>query len=193
MAINPWEFFEWNFENADNKKNLENRISSLENQIIEQYRIPYARLTELATFSAEKWKEELRAELEADFKNRWEQIANYDDLSSKIQELWELKKSLIERTKAEILWLKEWIEISSDFNNPKKLLVSKIISKETLNRCENPQNMWDQILWLWVWTLESIAIAWKFSWEVCVWIAKAPYHLWQLARGKWEYDWTKKI
>jgi hypothetical protein len=44
---------EENTEQSSNNK-LEEKINSLQNQIISKYKVPYSRLIELATFSAEK-------------------------------------------------------------------------------------------------------------------------------------------
>jgi hypothetical protein len=191
---------EWqNLEQIQTGKNLEGKISSLETQIISQFKISYSRLPELVRFSSEKWRDALKLELKSELtKNTWETLVDtpidYDMLASKIEELWLLKDELKKQVRAWIEWLNAELaklNWNNELTNPK--LISKILPKNLIKRAENPQNVWDQILWLWIWTVESVAITWKFVWETAIWILKSPYDLYQIATWKAKYEWTSKV
>lgn len=198
MSLNSW----WEKPQVEviietPKVDLDKKINALENQIATLYWVEWSRLPQLVKFLSEKWRESLKEELKKEL-SRWETLVNsqvnYDALADNFEELLRLKEKLKKETKSSIEWLNTELqrntEISSWLANP--TLASKIFSKETLKRCQNPQNIWDNLVWLWVWVIETWMIAWKTVWDICVWIVKAPYDLYQIATWKAKYEWTDK-
>lgn len=196
MALNTW------WENPveiyiQPKNDLDKRIRSLENQIATLYGLEWSRLPQLIKFLSEKWREQLKEELKKEL-SRWETLVNstvnYDVLADKFEELLTLKEELKKQTRAWIDSLSnelaklEWDE---KLTNPK--LVSKLLPQNLIERAENPQNFWDNVIWGLVWITETIAVTWKFVWETAFWILKSPYDLYQIATWKAEYDWSRKV
>lgn len=195
---NLWEWFKVEQVSENwNQASLESKINSLENQIVSKYKIPYSRLMELATFSAEKWAEALRSELKKDFENRWWMMVNYEEITKSINEIVELRSELIRTTKEKIKFVQkdytDWIDASEHLSDPKDFLISKYLSPKTIERCKNPQNFTDHAVWLGVWLAESCAVAWKFAWEIVIWIIRFPIDLYLILTWKAEYNWWKKM
>lgn len=194
-----WRSFDNIDYNSEKLNWISAKINSLETQIVENYKLPYWKLMELASFSAWKGTEELKRDLETQLKehfenNEWINI-NYGELAGKIQELWQLKNSLIIETKIYISKLNDELLRESGDNtlkDPTNFIVARFFSQETLKRCSDPQKLSDHLVWLWVWTLESVTVAWKFTWEVAWWLIKSPYDLYKMASWE-EYDWIKKV
>lgn len=196
---NLWEWFKtWEQISENwNQGNLEAKINSLENQVVSKYRIPYSRLMELATFSAEKGTDALKDELKKDFESRWWMMVNYEEITKSINEIVKLRAELIKTTKEKIKFVQkdytDWIDVSEHLSDPNNFLISKYLSPRTMERCKNPQNFADHAVWLWVWFAESCAVTWKFVWEVVIWIIRFPIDLYLILAWKAEYRWWKKM
>lgn len=103
-------------------------------------------------------------------------------------------EKLKERTQSGIKELREEI-LSSQYNN--NLFGSDGLSlswsKTTREKIDNPKWLWDHIVWLWVWIVETGVVLTKMSWEILLWILKSPVHVVELIRGKAELNTHIKI
>lgn len=111
-------------------------------------------------------------------------------LADKVISLEKLK----EKTQSGIKELREEI-LSWQYNN--NLFWSEGLSiswsKKTREKIDNPKWLWDHIVWLWVWIVETGVVLTKMSWEILLWILKSPVHVVELIRGKAELNTHIKI
>ncbi len=50
-----------------------------------------------------------------------------------------------------------------------------------------PENAFDQVIWLWIWSVESFESTIKLLIDIWIWIIKSPYHIYLIISWKWEY------
>lgn len=72
-------------------------------------------------------------------------------------------------------------------------LSSRIISSSTIQSLYNPQGITDNILGAGIGILNSAEATVKLLYDIGAGIIKAPYHIYLIISGKWEYEWMKRI
>lgn len=196
--------------NETNKNDwIEKRINKVMSEIENEFKFKWNTLEKLFSFKLDIEKKEttqnsseyrnaLIAEIEKKA-NSWDIISNneeklnqakYEALANKIIEISKLTDEIqawIQELRAELL-NDSFKEISLTSNS---LLTKWLYSKWVLKRIDDPKKFTDQLLWLWVWTVESLAIMWKFGYDLWKWIVMSPYHLVQIIRWKAKYDWIE--
>lgn len=183
--------------------NIEQQIDRVISEIEKEYKMWKKTLENLLSFKLEKWIEETsknsleyRTALISEIQkkaNLWE-ITSFDGE----KRLWTEEYELLANKLIEISKLKEktqsWIEelraeMIKDFYTDnlfvsKTLITKNFYSPKTLAKLDNPEWFTDNLIWFWIWTIETLAIIWKFSLEALEWLIKSPIHLIQLA--KWD-------
>ena len=77
-------------------------------------------------------------------------------------------------------------EINPDEFKPGKSWIKTKLSKNIISKIENPKNLWDNIIWAWIWTLVSSEKTLKTIYDIWKWIIQTPYH-WYLT-VKWDAE-----
>ena len=62
-----------------------------------------------------------------------------------------------------------------------------------LQRAKNPQNIWDQFVWLWLGLIDSGEAVILFTYSLWKGVLFTPYHLYLLLTWQAEYEWFSKI
>lgn len=111
-------------------------------------------------------------------------------LADKVISLEKLK----EKTQTWIDELRDEI-INNIYNN--SLFSSKWLSlkwsKDIIHKIDNPQWLWDSILWFSVGIVETGAVIWKILSESLMWLIKSPFDIIELARWKAQLETNIKI
>ena len=103
-------------------------------------------------------------------------------------------KDVIEKaSKDEIELLKGTIEKTK--LNPEKdiYLSNKFIPADLMDRAQNPQNLWDNILGAGIWILNSTEEIITTLYNIGAGIIKTPYHIYLIVSWKADYDGFKNI
>jgi len=183
----------YSLENRETDFSLEEKIDNLEKNISNEYNISINNLKEISSFKTEKSLEELKSELkQIDWIREW---TDYTLLAEKVLKLNKLKESITTSTIKEKEWLKsEVINDAVSFDIKKEdLLIWNYFSKEIIERCNNPKSAKDHIIWIFVWTSESVAVLSKLLYDVVKDWIKLPIDLYNIARWKAKYDWFKNL
>lgn len=69
----------------------------------------------------------------------------------------------------------------------------KLFSEDTLYKAQNPQNMWDHIIWVGLGIIDSTEAVILFSYALGKGILLTPYHLYLILTGKAQYQGLEKI
>lgn len=140
--------------------------------------------------------------------NLQEKIENKSDINKIENELKNLSSHLSEKKKIEfrlaIEWAKEIIKNSKELiDNIKKDIniftpknwdfTTKLFWQKLLNKAKNPKNLWDELIWWWIWLFNSSEAVAKVSINLLIWIWKTVPDIYKIFSWKWEYDWFKKI
>ncbi len=198
---------EW-FKNIDIQKNtsIENQIHKVMNEIEKEYTFQWNTLKNLLNFKLAKAKEgtlkssnDYRNALIKEIEEKaisWEIISNnkdilwtakYEALANKIIEVSKLTKDIqkwIQNLRAEILQ----DSFQEMFLSSSYLQTKWLYSREILARIDDPKTLWDNLMWLWIGTLESLVIVWKFTYDIGKWIILTPYHIIEIIRWKGKYN-----
>lgn len=113
--------------------------------------------------------------------------AKYEVLANKIIEINKLTQEIqsgIQELRAELL--KDSFKEISLWSN--SLITKKWYSQNTLTRIDNPETFSDNLLGFSIGTIETIAIIWKFWYDIAKDFVLSPYHLVQIMRGKAKYN-----
>lgn len=189
-------------ESFKNIPSIEAKINAIVTEIENEYKIWKKTLEKLIAFKLEKWKESISKEtweyknaLISEIKkeaNSWEIFSQNNEILSEeqyqvlaeklieISKLREQTQSWIEELRAELI--KD--TFSDNFFTSQTLITKWLYSQETLQKIDNPKWFSDNMIWFWVWTIETFAVIWKFSLETLKWIIKSPFDLIQLV--KWD-------
>jgi len=62
---------------------------------------------------------------------------------------------------------------------------SKIFGEKLLSKAKNPQNFWDQLIWIPMWIWESGEAIVMYSYHLWKWIILSPYHFYLILTGQW--------
>lgn len=195
--------------NFENSPSIEARIHAIVWEIEKEYKFWKNTLEKLMAFKLEKEKESIsqktgdyKTELIKEIKKEaiiWEiSSQNNETLSEKqyqilAEKLIEISK-LKEKTQSGIEALRTELikDIFSDNIFGSNTLITKWwYHQETLHRVENPKNFSDHIIWFWIWCIETWVVCWKLLKDAIVWIAKAPFDAFQIA--KWEATFESNI
>ncbi len=189
-------------ESFKNIPSIEAKINAIVTEIENEYKIWKKTLEKLIAFKLEKWKESISKEtweyknaLISEIKkeaNSWEIFSQNNEILSEeqyqvlaeklieISKLREQTQSWIEELRAELI--KD--TFSDNFFTSQTLITKWLYSQETLQKIDNPKWFSDNMIWFWVWTIETFTVIWKFSLETLKWIIKSPFDLIQLV--KWD-------
>jgi len=189
---------------------IEKKISNLMNEIEKEFKFKWNTLEKLLSFKfyiekreAIKTSNEFRSALISEIEkkaNFWEIVSNdneklnqakYELLANKIIEISKLTKEIqawIRNLRSEILndAFKE-----EPFLTSSSLITKRLYWEDLLKRIDNPESFGDQLIWLWVASIETLAIVWKFIYDLWKDIILSPYHLVQIIRWKAKYDWIE--
>ncbi len=103
-------------------------------------------------------------------------------------------KDVIEKASKDEIELLKWTIEKTNLTPEKDIYLSnKFVSNQLMERAQNPQNIWDNIIGAWVWILNSTEAVIKLLYNIGAWIAKTPYHIYLVVSGKSEYEWFKNI
>lgn len=200
----------------DNKNTIENslvnwidlKINSLVNEIEKDFRFKWNTLNELFDFKLVKWKEDVNFDsvnllsdlhYEIERKNKIWDIKSSNELSLTKEETKVLADKIFEIRKLTndihnwINELKKELQIENEIFSAKDMLTSKLYSKNTLNRIENPQNFKDHIDGLLIWLVEFWSLWVKLSYDIIKWLILSIYHISLLLRWKERYETNIKI
>ncbi len=140
--------------------------------------------------------------------NLKEKIDKKADVSKLEEELHKLSSHLSEEKKQEfrlaIEWAKEILKNSRDLISDIKDEINiftpsdwdfttKIFWQPLIKRWKNPQSIWDQILWGWIWLFNSTEAIGKISVNLLVGVWKTLPDIYKIISGKGEYDGFKNI
>jgi len=151
-------------------------------------------LLNLKTINSLDW---LKSELN-DFKN---EINSSDKLSilekKSLQNLSEDEKNKLFNV---LKWYKNVIEKASrdkldilkdtleNWNSQDKTWLERRLPVNILNKLENPNWVWDEVLWIALWTTNSIMTTVEFLYKLWAWIIKSPYHIYLIVSWKAKYE-----
>ena len=103
-------------------------------------------------------------------------------------------KNVIEKaSKDEIELLKGTIEKTSLNPNKDIYLSDKFIPQNLMDRAQDPQNLWDNIIGAWIGILNSTEEFVALLYNIWAGIIKTPYHIYLVVSWKAEYEWFKNI
>ena len=103
-------------------------------------------------------------------------------------------KDVIEKaSKDEIELLKGTIEKTTLTPKTDIYLSNKFIPTNLMDRAQNPQSLWDNIIWAGIGLLNSTEEIITTLYNIGAGIIKTPYHIYMIVSWKADYDWFKKI
>lgn len=113
-----------------------------------------------------------------------------------IEELFFSLKWALETTenlsKLKIEALKNDIE-NDNKNIESNSFVEKFANQKLLERVKNPKNLWDNIIWAGLWTINSIHATADIMYQIWKWILLSPYHIYMILSSKAKTDSFKNI
>lgn len=121
-------------------------------------------------------------------------FSNFDEITQTILEIQKLeiaKEAISQKEKLreeiEEEKFKAWLITKSDLN------IWKYLSQETIDQINNPQNIIQNMKWIFIWTLETLVIALILSKDILKWFATLANDITLIAKNKWKYDWFKEV
>lgn len=103
-------------------------------------------------------------------------------------------KDVIEKASKDEIELLKWTIEKTKLNPEKDIYLSnKFISSSLIERAQNPQNLWDNIIGAGIWILNSTEKFVALLYNIWAGIGKTPYHIYLLVSWKADYDWFKNI
>lgn len=173
------------FESQKLKAETSNLLQSLASQIAQEFWIDISEVKNLISSSTSGNLDQLKSS----FSNN--ETINISDLSSAISAA---KEKIEQLSKHQINSLKNSLDAQKYCPEDHEYITSKkILPDNLLQKAYNPQNFWDQIIWVWVGVFDSTEAVILFTYALGKWIILTPYHIYLLLTGKWEYDWFKNI
>lgn len=183
-------------ENLENKKlDAKKLLTELSEDISKSFWIKVETAEKLTKLKTESWLDWLKSEIESSDLSRKEK--------EKINNLWNKE---LERLFFTITWAKELIKSASENKldvlkkevdkksySPSKSWLETRLPSTILTRINNPKNIWDQLIWAFIWTLNSCLTTVEFLYNLWKWIIQSPYHIYLLVRSKAEIESLKKI
>jgi hypothetical protein len=109
-----------------------------------------------------------------------------DEIVESIQRIQNLQRALTEKSRIEIASLRDWIKLekSDDYKiaSNSYAISNKLFSSELLNKIENPEHLWHNLVWAFIWSIDTIYKALIYTKDLAIWIAKSPVDLYKLLR-----------
>lgn len=190
---------------------IEAKIQAIVWEIEKEYRIWKNTLEKLMAFKLEKGKENISQET-GEYKNALiseiKKEANSGEISSQNNEtISEEQYQILAEKLIEISKLREYtqsgiealrIELTRDIFNDNIFSSNSLITKswysaEILERLNHPKNFSDELMWFWVWCVETWVVCWKLLKDALIWIGKAPIDIINIFRGKAQLKTSIKI
>lgn len=197
-------------EGLKNSK-IDFKINSLVSQIEWEFKFKWNTLNSLFSFKLQKgqkgtiddsqeFRNALIAEIEAKA-NSWDIASNNDDkLTQAKYEALASKIIQIQKLTAEIqTWIEELrAEMLNKSFEELRLTSSSLItrwwySKETLQKVDNPENFANELIWLLVWTVETLTISGKFWYDLIKDLVLSVYHLIEIIGWKAKFESNIKV
>ena len=103
-------------------------------------------------------------------------------------------KDVIEKASKDEIELLKWTIEKTKLSPEKDIYLSnKFISSSIMERAQNPQNLWDNIIGAGIWILNSTEEIITTLYNIWAGIVKTPYHIYLIVSWKAEYEWFKNI
>lgn len=126
--------------------------------------------------------------------SKFDETNEQDEIFSKINEIREARENLQNEAKKQVASLKEWLEKVTEYKiNQNNSISSKLFSSELLAKVENPEHIWHNLIWWFIWTLDTWYSLANYTKDLVIWIAKTPVDLYKIATKKAEIDSFKNI
>lgn len=139
-------------------------------------------------------KNDLKAETWDYLQKLKDNYCNSDEITQTILEIQRLeivKETILQKEKIreeiEEEKFKAWLITKSDLN------IWKYLSQETIDQINNPQNIIQNMKWIFIWTVETLVIALILSKDILKWFATLANDITLIAKNKWKYDWFKEV
>jgi hypothetical protein len=176
--INPWAF---------DKKKL---LNELANDIANKFWIDKTKAEKLIKSETLASLDSLKVELNKEIDD--EKQLNNKELEKLFFTLkWAL--DVIENSsKIEIKILKEDVEKTVNIEEFKNHIEDYLPAK-LINKAKNPSNPHEHVLWLALWTANSIIATADILYKIWKWILLTPYHIYLIISWKWENNSFKNI
>lgn len=165
----------------------ENLKNELANDIASDFWIDKERVKELITIDTKEWLNALRQELTELKEKTWESIS----------------KEKIEKLEKVIEWAKIFIEEASKkerqalikevCENDYKSKIEQYLPSELIDKAKNPRLAHEHILWIALWSSNTIISTVEALYQIWKGILKTPYDFYILVSWKWECESIKKI
>lgn len=169
------------------KEKSEKRIvlNNIAEEISKKFKIEKSKAIYLIKSETLEWIDSLKKELKIENLN-----------NKQLEELFLIlkwAKELVENlSKIEIKILKEDIEKKLEIYEDKNILEKKL-PKKLIEKAKNPNHIHEHILWISLWTANSIISIIDALYQIWAWIIKTPYHLYLVISWKWEFKSWKNI
>lgn len=173
-----------------NMRDINSRLNEKEEDFRRKYKISYDKLETLYKFSAENKVQELKEELA--ILAHWENIDTED--VAKIHQNFQEVLNIREEVKQRISSLRNEIineKIDNSTITEENSILAKYISPKTLQKINDPENIWDEMIATAFTLWESLAWTAKLGKDVIIWAFKAPRDLYQYALKKSTHDWVE--
>lgn len=184
-----------NSENIENKSiEVHELLLELSKDVSKSFWITTETAERLTKLKTENWLEWLKIEIENSNLSLTEK--------NKIKWLWDKE---LEKLFFTITWAKEIIKSVSEnkLDVLKKEVEPHFIPSKTwlehrlpinlITRINEPKNLWDNIIWACIWTINSWITTVQFLYNLWKWAIQAPYHVYLLVTWKAEIESLKKV
>lgn len=171
----------------DSKKMLQKLIEDM----VKDFEIDKIKAEELVKIDSKNNREKLNSEIWKINNSRENKISNekIEELVVKIKWYQETIENI---SKVEISDLKEDVEKTINIDDFKRNL-EEYLPKELINSAKNPKNPHEQILWIALWTANSIFTTTEALYKIWKWLINTPYHLYLIFTWKATTDSFKNI
>ena len=160
-------------------------LNSLANEIAKKYGLDINQVKKL--IQSKTWSK--LEGLKSMVSDTWESI-DMPELSNVIA--W--AKDVIEKASKQEIELLKWTVEKTSLNPKKDIYLSnKVFSPSLMDRVNNPQNIWDNILGAGIWLINTTEEIIATLYNIWAGIIKTPYHIYMIVSWKADYDWFKNI
>lgn len=104
------------------------------------------------------------------------------------------QNSIEQLSKKKIETLKSTLEQGIFTPEKHEFMVSKkIFSENITGRAQNPQNIWDELIWVGLGLIDSTEAVILFTYSLAKWVVLTPYHIYLVLTWQAKYDGFSKI